>query len=349
MHSKTELNFITPSKPAIQLFYSLFGIIFHGAIGLAADTPAKFDPNFPVHFNENPLETYQPEVKVITQKTDTHSSSTSCQITTVQLSGMDPITFHPRRVEIQLFSPQKKQSPIGSVLIVPPIYGDTPIDFWNSQSFCKAGLQTALIQKWDYYEDTQSDLKSHDRGTLRAVTAIRHTLEYLVQLHPGPVGIFGTSLGALTSSIALSIDPRLTTGVLIVGGGPVASILSQSKIKNAVDLKKRRMDQLHLKSKEDYQEKLQEAIQLDTVQLAQQSDPKKLWMFIATRDTIVPTSTQWNLWEAWNKPQHTEAFLNHTGMIIYTYAFWSNSIRNFFLTHLTAAQTPKHASPSIQH
>ena len=276
---------------------------------------------------------YNPKVEVISQKPDPKTTMT-CSVTLIQLRSEDPILRTPRTIDLLLFSPQKDRNNLGSVVIVPPIYGDTSIDLWNGERFCQSGLQTALIQKWEFYEDSGFDFQVHDRGTLRGVTAIRHVVEYLAESKPGPIGILGTSLGALISSIALSVEPRLTTGVLIVGGGSVAEILSKSQIKNALDLKKRRIQEYKIKSDDEYQERLVDAISLDTLDFAENAEAKKLWMFIATRDTIVPVDTQIKLWEAWKKPQRTEGYLNHVGMVVYTFAFWSYSIRDFFVNNL---------------
>jgi dienelactone hydrolase len=170
-------------------------------------------------------------------------------------------------------------------------------------------------------------------------------VEYLIQIKPGPVGILGTSLGAITSSLVLSIDPRVTAGVLIVGDGPVSLVLSSSKIKKALDLKKTRMEELNLRSQQEYQQKLEESITIDPISRAQNAAPKNVWMFIGSRDTIVPTETQWKLRDAWKKPRYNQAFLDHTEMIIFTYIFWGRSIRDYFVENLKPSKGAIDSSP----
>jgi dienelactone hydrolase len=255
-------------------------------------------------------------------------------VTTIQLKGLDPINLKDRVIDFEFYQPLHERKDLGSVIIVPPIYGDTPLDRWSARRFCKSGLQTALIRQWEFYADPGLDWESHDRGTLRAVTAIRHVLEVLVSRKPGPIGVLGTSLGAITASLALSIEPRLTTGVLIVGGAPVSEVLANSRITDAVKLKKYRMNLDHLSSDEEYQHRLSDFIHFDPVAYAEKAEPKNIWMFVAKADKIVPTANQWKLWEAWNNPKLTQARLGHIGMMIYSYTFWDCAIRDFFVEKL---------------
>lgn len=287
------------------------------------------------HLIEKIQENYDSHIEWV-QQTEGHSNrSSSCRVSSVQIKGLDPITLQNRIIDIRVFSPAaRKEVGLGSVIIVPPIYGDTVLDTCSARRLCKSGLQTALIEKWENYADPGTDWEVHDRGTLRAVTAIRHVLEYLLETRPGPVGILGTSLGALTSSLALSIEPRLTTGVLIVGGGPFHEILTKSSISTAKSLKKQRMKQYQLTSDEQYDQKLSESIHLDTLSYAARAESKNIWMFIATTDKIVPTNTQWQLWQAWKKPKFTQAHFGHIGMMLYSSFFWSHSIRDYFVDHL---------------
>ena len=308
----------------------------HVALALGKSRPtheAQIEPNV-THSYSSLEENYDARVELVSEPHHHSQCSSSCRISQIKIKGIDPVNLQDRIIDLQVFSPVHEQAKLGSVIVVPPIYGDTVFDTWNAQRFCNAGLQTAVIQKWEFYSDPASDWKVHDRGALRAVTAIRHVLEYVLATKPGPVGILGTSLGAISSSLALSIEPRLTAGVLIVGGGPLHEILTKSSIKDSQTLKVQRMKEYSITSDEQYEQKLSESIQFDTLQYADQATPKNLWMFIATADTTVPHSTQWQLWQAWKKPKLTQGRLDHTGMIIYSFAFWSHSIRNYFLEQL---------------
>jgi hypothetical protein len=286
--------------------------------------------------SQGSLETnYNPKVELVHLTHEPSKSSSTCMVSSQQIRGEDPVLHQDRTIDLKIFMPHPARQNIGSVIIVPPIYGDTPLDQWDAQSFCEAGLYTALIDSWEYYNDPGIDWQSHDRATLRAVTAIRHTVEFIQHLHAGPMGILGTSLGAMTSSLALSIEPRLSTAVLIVAGGPNHTILAESALTEAQKLKEERLRVYNLSSDAQYDQKLAESIQFDTLNYASQSTQKNLWMFIATNDQTIPTPTQWQLWQAWNHPKFTEAHLGHVEMVVYTYTFWNHRIRDYFLQHLT--------------
>ncbi len=306
------------------------------ALALGKSKPVheiKPEPNLTHHYSSLE-ENYDARVELISETHNHSQCSSSCRLSQIKIKGIDPVNLQERIIDLQIFSPVHEQTKLGSVIVVPPIYGDTVFDTWNARRFCHAGLQTAVIQNWEFYSDPGIDWEVHDRGALRAVTAIRHVLEYLFAKKPGPVGILGTSLGAMSSSLALSIEPRLTAGVLIVGGGPLHEILTKSSIKDSRALKTQRMKQDSFTSDEQYEQKLSESIQFDTLKYADQAATKNLWMFIATADTTVPHSTQWQLWQAWKKPKVTQKHLDHMGMIIYSFAFWSHSIRNYFIEQL---------------
>jgi hypothetical protein len=191
-----------------------------------------------------------------------------------------------------------------------------------------------LVYGWDFFSEPGLAWENYDREALRAVAAPRHVLEYLLMLKPGPVGILGTSLGALTTSGILSIEPRVSTGIMIVGGGPLHEILVKTDLPVEMALKRDRMKEFHLKDDMEYEQELENNIHIDTVAYAKDAPPKKIWMFIGDHDKKVPTDTQLKLWDAWKRPKVTHLAFDHVGTIVWSFYLYHHQMRDFFLENL---------------
>jgi hypothetical protein len=307
--------------------YIRFSLVLFSSLHLSAALAAT---DYVRMINDN----YDPEVTVVSKQLKTKNSNSKCNVYEVKLSGTDPLNFEKRTIQLDFYEPVEKKSGLGSVIVLPAVTGVSPLDQWSSNRFCKSGLHTALVYGWEFFSENKLDWETHDRGSLRAITATRHVLEYVLQERPGPVGIQGTSQGALFASFALGVDPRLTTGVLIVGGGPISAVIGRSDLTALLQLKKARMQFYHLKNDEEYEAELAHQIQIDNISLAKDAGPKNLWMFIATHDKTVPIDTQWKLWQTWKEPKHTDLHLAHVGAIIKSFFFYHHAIRDYFIQNL---------------
>jgi hypothetical protein len=66
------------------------------------------------------------------------------------------------------------------------------------------------------------------RGLIQCVIDVRKTIDFL-EKENSVIGILGISMGANVASIVQSIDERIRSGVYIVGGGNLASMLWESR------------------------------------------------------------------------------------------------------------------------
>lgn len=257
-----------------------------------------------------------------------------CRSNAITLHGFDPITGVSRKVEIEYYEPTVDRKLSASMVIVPPFYGVNFLDQVNARGFCKRGLSTAILKSWEYYASKGIGWENHDIDTVRAISAIRNTVEFLTQQNNGSVGILGTSQGAIFSSLALSVEPLLKAGILIAGGGPQSAVLAKSNLKAALKLKKLRMKEYGISNDRDYERILASQIKFNVLSLARLADPKRLLFFIATGDRTVPTSSQIALWSAWGSPAKVDIPLDHVPAIISANAFHHYKMMNFFLEQL---------------
>src|SRR6185369_6171429 len=114
-------------------------------------------------------------------------------------------------------------------LIVPPTGGENLVDQGWANFFCARGYRALILQHWDQDDAvTPLDLGMHDRGSLRALAAVRHAVEYAQDSGAASIGILGASVGAMTSAFAFGVEPRLRAAVLIVGGKAMPAIIARS-------------------------------------------------------------------------------------------------------------------------
>jgi len=148
-------------------------------------------------------ESYRPGI-TYTEKKDGWSFY-GCRMKKVTVEGLDPISFQPRKVKLKIYeAPGAKKT----VLILPPTGGENLLDRGHANTLCYEGIRAVILQSWDYDTETTLDLGMHDRGALRSLAAIRHSLDYLGKDGPQAFGILGTSVGALSSALALGFEPR---------------------------------------------------------------------------------------------------------------------------------------------
>jgi hypothetical protein len=294
-----------------------------------------------VDFLKKMNEDYDPTISISEPQIDSHRSTSQCEVSTFTLMGTDPVNLKQRPVKIDLYHPlnpvkqsQDELQNLGTVVLLPPIVGVSILDRWSVKDFCNAGLETVVVCSWGFYTEAGLNWDIHDKDSLRALTAARHAIEFAVKNKPGPIGIIGTSQGSLTASIVLSVDPRASTGVLIVAGGPLSKIAATSTNKLVRKVKKERFKKFNIKDEYQYEDILAQNIQIDTLELAEKSTPKKIWMFIASKDKVVAAETQWKLWKAWKEPAYHIVKLDHVWTVLNTFFFHHKKITQFFVENL---------------
>jgi hypothetical protein len=240
----------------------------------------------------------------------------ACNAQSIRITGNDPVTNKNRLLTISVYTPLDPAN-ARDVLILPPTGGENFIDRGYAGSLCSTGMRVTILQKWDMDTDWDNDLATWDREALRTLAAAEHALEYLNPTKP--VAILGTSLGALGASFILGYDHRIETGVLIVGGDHLDEIIAHSEQPQVADVRRKQMVANGINSIDAYQDALKRAIHLHPGTFADFSGPKKLLMFLALKDTAVPTKDQQDLAKVFGSPKTEEYNGSHVETILHTY------------------------------
>jgi dienelactone hydrolase len=184
-------------------------------------------------------------------------------------------------------------------------------DFALSRVFCNALAQegtAALFLKMPYYGPRRPagmsermvspDTDQTIARMTQAVLDIRQATAWLAsreEVDPEKLGIMGISLGGITASLAASAEPRLQNVCLLLAGGDLGRIVTESKL-----LAKHRAQ--WLATGEDPQQAIAKIQVIDPLNYATNVRGRRIMMLNARDDDVIPPAATKALWEALGKP-----------------------------------------------
>lgn len=211
-------------------------------------------------------------------------------------------------VHCEFYRPAKLDEPAPAVIVLHILGGDFPL----SRSFCYylggQGVST-LFLKMPYYgprRDPNSRVRMvtedpHQtvRGMTQAVLDIRRAAAWLAaqeEIDDEQLGIMGISLGGIVSALAAEAEPRFGKVGLILAGGDISKVTTESK-----EFKKIRHK---LKEQNITREDLNRIFKpIDPVTYAKNLHGRKVLMLNAKYDEIIPPACTESLWEAAGRPE----------------------------------------------
>jgi len=252
----------------------------------------------------------------------------------ITLTGDDPTSKDPLKVEFTYYKNTKggirksrstkvdaKKRPL--IIMVPPILDQTPLDFALGKYLVNKGYHIFLMKFGDAVNDSKREFKKTDDWARRVTTRFRLLIDYahtLPEVQKDNIGAYGMSLGGCLIGLFLGVEKRLKSGVIIVGGGNLPYIMSHSKQFVVTGYVKNRMKAEKIKTKEDVEKYLQKTLKIDSLYFAKKRRPNKqnIYMVLSENDPAVPSKAQYQLYEAFGKPQrkifpkgHFEAILKN--------------------------------------
>lgn len=124
---------------------------------------------------------------------------------------------------------------------------------------------------------------------------------------------------------------RLVGAIVVVAGGSVADVWSESTRPEIIDAVKLRKDIFNLRTKEEYVSYFDAHNDFDPIKVANPNDRDKILFFNSKADTIVPYKFQEKLWAAWGQPMKATLNLQHMYAIgeVYLYPEHIETILGF--------------------
>ena len=201
-------------------------------------------------------------------------------------------------------------------------------DFELSRLFCRQLAQNgvaALFLKLPYYgerrpansemrmisEDPQTTVANMRQGILD----IRRAAAWLCgqdEIDENQLGIFGISLGGITSALASTAEPRFQKICLMLAGGDMAKIAWESP--EVKDVRERWAARGG--SKEEFYQILK---QIDPVTYGDRVRGRKILMLNASNDEVIPKVCTESLWHAFGEPEIVWFDAGHYSAIRYIF------------------------------
>ena len=195
-----------------------------------------------------------------------------------------------------------------AVIVLHILGGDFPL----SRLFCNALAQhgvAALFVKMPYYGPRREpgvsrrmiseDPRETIEGMTQAILDIRCATAWLAsrpEVDDRQLGIFGISLGGITSSLAATAEPRIQNVCTLLAGGDISRVAW-----DAPELGNVREKWLATGgTKEQFVELLRE---IDPVTYAQAARGKRILMLNAADDELIPRVCTDSLWKALGEPE----------------------------------------------
>lgn len=185
-------------------------------------------------------------------------------------------------------------------------------DFELSRTFCKHMAQNdvcALFLKLPYYgerrpeginkrmisEDPTETIASMRQGVLD----IRRAAAFLAaqqEVDPEQLGIFGISLGGITSALASTAEPRFGKVCMMLAGGDMAQIAWESP--EVKDVRERWI------AKGATKEQFYESLKcIDPCTYGKNVQGRKMLMLNANQDEVIPKACTIALWKSFGEPE----------------------------------------------
>lgn len=209
-----------------------------------------------------------------------------------------------------------------AVIVLHILGGDFDLSRLFSRQLADRGV-AALFLKLPYYGPRRQpgekarmiseDPRQTVAGMRQGILDIRRGVAWLAEqeeVDAERLGVFGISLGGITSALAVSVEPRLTKACLMLAGGDVARVAWD-------DPKLARLRDRWLADGGTKQEFFDLWKSIDPVTYAERARGKPILMLNASHDEIIPRACTESLWQALGKPEIVWYEAGHISAIRY--------------------------------
>ena len=200
------------------------------------------------------------------------------------------------------------------VFILPPLGGANRLDMLLGETICGNKMAAMLIvtNLTGLDSETLVPVSDHDHTHRRVVAALKGGIIVAgtyPQINTEKVGLFGASLGGILGSVAYSVMPQISAATFLVNGADVPHILAHSDQAQVIKLKTERMKEQGFTSVEQYENYLNENLEIDPLHFAKFIPSDSVKLYLSQKDRSVPSDKQMIYYEALGKPRETRFFL----------------------------------------
>ena len=250
----------------------------------------------------------------------------------IVIDETDPRTKTSLKVQSHYFK-NKKSGKLPLLIIVPPINGVSSRERSVTKHFIEQGYNTLIIEPVKNISDSSIPISEFENNLLSFVGAVRSAIDVMIEkpeVDGNNAFIWASSMGAIYSSIVIGEDKRINAGILIVGGGFIGDIVTDSKQKYIVKYKKDRMLKESIKTEEEFRKKMNENVKIDPLTYALKRTSSQIFFVMALKDKSVPTKYQMALFEAFGGPSNFKKYnRGHVGTLMRSHLSRLDKYSNF--------------------
>lgn len=191
------------------------------------------------------------------------------------------------------------------IFIFPSIMGITTVEKRMAAYFARKGNNVIVARLQEDIADIERPIEDIDGFLIRSTTSARvlcDMAQQFTEVDPDRIASFGASLGGIRLMIAMGVDKRFKYGVTYVTGGDLPDIMTESLVPEIMMYRMKKMQDLELKTKQEYREALERVSTVDPLLFADYLDSDNIMMGIATKDVHVPSKNQYKLWRKLGQP-----------------------------------------------
>lgn len=205
------------------------------------------------------------------------------------------------------FAGQTDKHPV--VIVLSTIAGVTVLESHIAEFLASKGISSVVPEYYhrEFAGKNPISVEKIDALLIRGVVGIRMILDVTSHwkgVDTQRIGSIGQSLGSIINSILLGIEPRVQAGVLVAGGGHWPQIFAESEESRVAQYRKRIMAMKGFKNVDEFYNYFHRSVKLDGLYFAHLREAEDINFIIAGKDKKVLTETQWDLFEAYDRPRH---------------------------------------------
>ena len=300
-------------------------------------TPASttFDARFAHSFDPDPAFQYEQTEVPVTNHVEGRGASSQYELRLLEIPSIGDNAQDGNLVTARYFkSTLPGKHPLVIVLPIWGTYTYPPRKISSSlQRYSNGDVHVLYVQGENFLVDWPSIVDADDQAEFmdlwrealehQRVTMIdiRRLIDWAAQrpeIDADRVGLIGFSAGAMVAGNILTQEPRLAATVLVMGGAHTHEIISRCNGERTTNVQEKAAT--FGWSRDDLETRLASMFQtIDPASYPGRTDPSRVLIFEAGRDTCVPKNCRDDLWEALGRPErvvfdygHKKAFLSFT-------------------------------------
>lgn len=299
---------IRSSQLVLRRSFKVVALVLTGLLAITAQAERAFFDKSPWSAQEKAeiLERFEYDPSLVKvsgllkkTETDTHAS--------FQLWAHGEVQGEPVRMKFRYYNSKRKaqirdgKKPV--VIVLSTVGGVTVLEHHIARYLTSKGINAVVpyYYKREFSKDNAIPLDQIDDVFTQRVSAIRMIIDAISKwkhVDTTRIGSFGHSLGAITNSLLMGVDKRISAGIFVAGGGHWAKVFAETEAPRISAYREHIMLRNGLTTRDEFYNLFLERVQFDGIHFAHLRDAKDINFVIASKDETVVTSSQLELAEA---------------------------------------------------